>query len=103
MITSDLIWETREPEPTRCEWCLRNDTEAEPVCRECAEYHVAWLAEQHAVEVTAVMLGGVVARMVLPFGVEHPDDLLLPFCACGRVWSQCDGSRRGCRASRRAA
>jgi hypothetical protein len=25
------------------------------------------------------------------------DDLTLPFCACGRLWSECDGSRAGCR------
>lgn len=24
------------------------------------------------------------------------DDLLLPFCACGRRWSQCDGARAQC-------
>lgn len=32
----------------------------------------------------------------LPFGAEHVEDLSLPFCACGRFLSQCDGSRRGC-------
>jgi hypothetical protein len=25
------------------------------------------------------------------------DDMALPFCACGRRWSDCDGSRKGCR------
>jgi hypothetical protein len=28
------------------------------------------------------------------------DDLSLPFCACGRSWSQCDGSRKGCHTRR---
>lgn len=32
----------------------------------------------------------------LPFGVDRPEALLEPFCACGRVVSRCDGSRRGC-------
>jgi hypothetical protein len=32
-------------------------------------------------------------------GVEHLDDLLLPFCACGRLSSQCDGSRKRCPAN----
>lgn len=37
----------------------------------------------------------------LPFGVKQTDDLALPFCACGRVWSQCDGSRAKCRKDKR--
>ena len=32
----------------------------------------------------------------LPFGSDRPEQLLEPFCACGRVISRCDGSRRGC-------
>jgi len=32
----------------------------------------------------------------LPFGVAHADDLLQPFCACGRPRSACDRSRKGC-------
>ncbi|RTL30572.1 MAG: hypothetical protein EKK55_01845 [Rhodocyclaceae bacterium] len=28
---------------------------------------------------------------------DAPEDLMLPFCACGRRWSECDGSRAGCR------
>jgi hypothetical protein len=37
------------------------------------------------------------ARESLPFGLDRPEALLEPFCACGRVVSRCDGSRRGCR------
>lgn len=33
----------------------------------------------------------------LPFGAKEVDDLVLPFCACGRLHSECDGSRRACR------
>jgi hypothetical protein len=33
----------------------------------------------------------------LPFGLSHTDQLTQPFCACGRVVSMCDGSRRACR------
>lgn len=33
----------------------------------------------------------------LPFGFANVDALTQSFCACGRVTSQCDGSRRGCR------
>lgn len=32
----------------------------------------------------------------LPFGFSHPEQLLEPFCACGRVVSQCDKSRAAC-------
>lgn len=32
----------------------------------------------------------------LPFGVDRPEALMEPFCACGRVLSRCDGTRRGC-------
>lgn len=32
----------------------------------------------------------------LPFGFATVDALTQSFCACGRVTSQCDGSRRGC-------
>ncbi len=32
----------------------------------------------------------------LPFGLERPEQLSEPFCACGHVVSQCDGSRAGC-------
>jgi len=35
----------------------------------------------------------------LPFGLAHAAELQQPFCACGHVVSQCDGSRRGCRAA----
>ena len=31
------------------------------------------------------------------FGRCVVDDLSLPFCACGRPWSRCDGSRAKCR------
>ena len=33
----------------------------------------------------------------LPFGVEHLDDLLLPFCACGHLWSRCERTQSWCR------
>jgi hypothetical protein len=33
----------------------------------------------------------------LPFGVTNPDTLALPFCACGRTFDRCDGSRKGCK------
>ena len=36
------------------------------------------------------------AATELPFGFTSPDQLLEPFCACGRVVSMCDGSRKGC-------
>lgn len=32
----------------------------------------------------------------LPFGFKSPEQLMEPFCACGRVVSMCDGSRKGC-------
>lgn len=32
----------------------------------------------------------------LPFGFAHVEALTQSFCACSRVTSQCDGSRRGC-------
>ncbi len=32
-----------------------------------------------------------------PFGAKLVEDLSLPFCACGRLWSECDGLRRSCR------
>jgi hypothetical protein len=32
----------------------------------------------------------------LPFGFATVDALTQSFCACGRVTSQCDRSRRGC-------
>lgn len=32
----------------------------------------------------------------LPLGLDSPDQMLEPFCACGRVISCCDGSRRQC-------
>ena len=35
----------------------------------------------------------------LAFGLALADQLQQPFCACGHVVSQCDGSRRGCRAA----
>ena len=35
------------------------------------------------------------AAKATPFGLE-PDDLMQPFCACGRARSRCDRSRRGC-------
>lgn len=28
---------------------------------------------------------------------DQADGISEPFCACGRRWSQCDGSRLGCR------
>jgi hypothetical protein len=28
--------------------------------------------------------------------VSEIDDMLLPYCVCGRRWSQCDGSRAKC-------
>ena len=33
----------------------------------------------------------------LPFGVENLDDLLLPFCAYGHLWSQCERTQSWCR------
>lgn len=33
----------------------------------------------------------------LPFGVADVADLALPFCACGHVPAECDGSRAGCK------
>jgi hypothetical protein len=32
----------------------------------------------------------------LPLGLDNPGQLSEPFCACGRVVSNCDHSRRGC-------
>lgn len=29
--------------------------------------------------------------------MEQADGLMMPFCACGRIHSACDGSRRACR------
>lgn len=34
----------------------------------------------------------------LAFGFDRPECLSEPFCACGRVISRCDSSRRGCAA-----
>lgn len=36
----------------------------------------------------------------LPFGVTNPDSLTQPFCACGRTFDRCDGSRKGCKVRR---
>lgn len=36
------------------------------------------------------------ARRGSPFGLDDPTRLAEPFCACGRVVSQCDRSRRNC-------
>lgn len=36
-----------------------------------------------------------------PFGLDYVDQLLQPFCACGRVVSRCDGSRKACGSTRR--
>lgn len=35
-------------------------------------------------------------RDELPFGVDRPECLTEPFCACGHVISRCDGSRVAC-------
>jgi len=32
--------------------------------------------------------------------VEFADGALEPFCACGRRWGECDGSRVGCKKRR---
>jgi len=37
----------------------------------------------------------------MPFGAKHAEDLMLPFCACGRLWSECDGSRAACKGRNR--
>jgi len=54
---------------------------------------------QAAHELTDAELRSVVRAIwgaTLPFGVDRPEALSEPFCACGRVVSRCDGSRRGC-------
>lgn len=40
-------------------------------------------------------------RAWTPFNAERVEDLALPFCACGRLWSECDGSRAACQGRNR--
>lgn len=35
--------------------------------------------------------------LLLSHTAREIDDQVLPFCACGRRWSECDGSRQACR------
>lgn len=52
------------------------------------------------VELPAVRVRGfdrLFSRLSEVLAAPAVDDLSLPFCACGRLWSECDGSRAGCR------
>lgn len=57
----------------------------------CSEYEHAMVADIG--EVAAGKLGAGMPVLGLAPGETT---MLEPFCACGRVFSRCDGSRRGC-------
>ena len=54
-------------------------------------------------ELTETLIGLHLARVVAMFEEAEDEDSarVEPFCACGRIISRCDGSRRGCLRPRR--